>query len=96
MEVHVKGESVFGNGKHKGKGKIHTTEKIIQKTKGSGRNGREKLVVEGLDEVVQKRLIEEKICIVNILKEINIVYELVKEIKCYWNNEIVEFEIDCD
>ena len=31
MEVHVKGESVFGNDKHKRKGKIYTTEKSIKK-----------------------------------------------------------------
>ena len=33
---------------------------------------------------------------VKILKEICVKYELVKEIKRFWSNEIVEFMVDCE
>ena len=33
--------------------------------------------------------------IVDVLKGINVKYELIKKFKKYWNDEIVEFKIDC-
>ena len=31
---------------------------------------------------------------VDVLKEINVEWQLVKEIENYWNNEIVEFKVN--
>ena len=53
------------------------------------------LVVKNLCEIVCKRLIVGKNGMVEVLKEINIEYELVK-VRSYWNNEIVRIKVDCE
>ena len=55
---------------------------------------RKEFVVKGLCEINYKWWNKEKKCIVNVLKEIYVKYEIGR--KRFWINEIVEFEVDCE
>ena len=56
---------------------------------------KEELVVKGLSKNEYKWLNGEMNYVIDVLREIYVEYELVKEIKSFWNNVIVKIKVDC-